>query len=291
MEQDKIYLLIATFLFAIGFVYGFYTILRGHKYQGLLLFAFIIGGFAFQTLGLNIRGAKVMSCPLGNLFEIIQFISWSLIMAYIIIRYVLKLQLLELFTTFIASALSFFSFLYPQWDKPYENSLFGGNKWIEMHAALAVFSYGIYALMAAVAVMYLIQHYSLKRKLPSKVYNFLPSISSSLEGSYKLLLTALLFYSISAVVGSMYWFQDFESISKLKFTMTIALWAFSISLVFLRKKDVVFGEVFAWLCLLLFNFAILTVLPIDNRSSNKTRDTSGIVELHESSQEAVLNLK
>jgi hypothetical protein len=89
----------------------------------------------------------------------------------------------------------------------------------------------------------------------------------------------------------MYWFQDFESISKLKFTMTIALWAFSISLVFLRKKDVVFGEVFAWLCLLLFNFAILTVLPIDNRSSNKTRDTSGIVELHESSQEAVLNLK
>lgn len=264
---DKFYLLLATILYGLGFIYGFIILLQGKRYQGLLLLGFIIGGFFLQTLGLNIRGATVKACPLGNLFEVLQFISWSLIMAFILIRYVLKLKLLGLFTTGLACSLNILSHLFPHWDKPYEESPFAGNHWIELHAALAVFSYGIYALMGVVAIMYLIQHYSLKLKLPSKVYNFLPSISDSLNACTKIQCTALIFYSLSCIVGSVYWAKDFASISLFKISITLLLWLFSFILLIIHRKHWVYGKQFVILCFLLFSLSIVSLIKIEKKES------------------------
>jgi ABC-type uncharacterized transport system permease subunit len=272
METDRNYLLIATVLYGLGFLYGFVTILKGKKYQGLLLLGFVIGGFFTQTMGLNLRGAKVGSCPLGNLFEVIQFISWSLIMTFILIRYVFKLNLLGLFTTGLASILGFLSFVFPEWDRPYEHSLFNGNHWIELHASLAVYSYGVYALMGTVSIMYLLQHYSLKLKLPSKCYNFLPSIKESQNAIVKLLTTAMLFYSLASFVGVVYWVQNFQLVSSLKMVITLALWAITITLFISYKKNKIYGKKFAWSCIALFIIAFLSLIPVESdvqKSHNK----------------------
>ena len=193
-------------------------------------------------------------------------------MAFILIRYVLKLQLLGLFTTGFAFFLNVLSFIFPKWDQPYDVSPFAGNHWIELHAALAVFSYGIYALMGAVATMYLIQHYSLKFKLPSRFYNFLPSISESLNACSKMQVTALVFYSLSSIVGAFHWVIDFQSVSIYKLSATLLLWLFSFILLVIHRKNWVYGKQFVILCLTLFFISILSLIPIDTTNENSRDD-------------------
>ena len=45
-------------------------------------------------------------------------------------------------------SVSLISLAFPAWDGTRSNNLFGGNPWIEFHAALALFSYGVFALLA-----------------------------------------------------------------------------------------------------------------------------------------------
>ena len=66
-----------------------------------------------QTRGLYLRGLSTHACPLGNGMERIQFIAWSFVLTYLIIRLIFKLQLLGLFTSGLAAVLSFIS-LFPK---------------------------------------------------------------------------------------------------------------------------------------------------------------------------------
>ena len=56
---------------------------------------FIVFGFFVQTRALYLRGLEVHGCPLGNTLERVQFILWSLILTYLILRVLWRLNLLH----------------------------------------------------------------------------------------------------------------------------------------------------------------------------------------------------
>ena len=155
------------------------------------MFILLCTGFLLQTLGLNLRGMEVKGCPLGNSFEITQFICWSFVLLYFIIGPVFRLRLLGFFTAGLASGLSGIALLIPAWDRDYPPGIFGGNPWIELHAALAIFSYGVFALVALVSVMFLIQQHGLKKKQFKGIYAYLPSVQQLDTIAYRLLLTGV----------------------------------------------------------------------------------------------------
>ena len=107
------------------------------------------------------RGQLVKGCPLGNGMERIQFILWSLVVGYLIIRVLFRLNLLGSFAAGVACLGGALSLLFPTLDSPYwEKEGYDGlfsNHWVELHASVAIFSYGIFGLLATVSVMYLIQ--------------------------------------------------------------------------------------------------------------------------------------
>ena len=77
---DRTAFAIGAAIYGAAFLLGLVTLLLRKPYSRAAMFALLTGGFLMQTLGLNLRGAEIKACPLGNSFEIAQFISWSLVM-------------------------------------------------------------------------------------------------------------------------------------------------------------------------------------------------------------------
>ena len=69
---------VAAAIYGGAFIYGLIALLAKRAYSRAVMFALLVGGFLIQTLGLNLRGAAIKACPLGNPFEIAQFLAWSL---------------------------------------------------------------------------------------------------------------------------------------------------------------------------------------------------------------------
>jgi ABC-type uncharacterized transport system permease subunit len=241
-------------------------------YMGAFLFALLIGGFLFQTLGLNLRGAAIKGCPLGNIFEISQFIVWSLMILYFIIGPAFRLRLLGLFTAGLAGMWGGATLLVPSWDMPYPLGLFGGNPWIELHAALAIFSYGIFAIVALVSVMFLVQQHGLKKKQFKGVYQYLPSVQQLDLMAKRLLITGVLVLTAALIFGAVFWISHPEGVPVFKLSSTCLVWAGYLTVVVLRIQKRLVTRRHALASIGLFLFALASLWPVQSARDTKHRE-------------------
>ncbi len=242
---------------------------RRREFPRRYVFACVLTGFILQTIGLHQRGMSVQSCPIGNPFEVLQFISWSIILIYILTGPVFRMSLLGSFSASLAAVLGLISFAIPSWDKPYTpGRLFGGDPWIEAHASIALFSYGLFAMLALTSVMYLLQNYGLKRKRTKGIFSLLPSIVQLELVSLRLLQLACTFYTVSLIIGSVSWIPAWREISLVKFGTTILLWIGYVGLLLARHQRWVRIHRAAWIAILLFLIALLILWPVEaNRAA------------------------
>ena len=263
-NESRDLLWLAAILYGIGLVSGLRLVSKTNKLvSSLVPLAIIIAGFVAQTQGLAMRGQLVKGCPLGNGMERIQFILWSLVVGYLIIRLLFRLNLLGSFAAGVASLGGALSLLFPTLDSPYwEKDGYDGlfsNHWVELHASVAIFSYGIFGLLATVSVMYLIQQKALRTKRSGSLAPFLPSIQQLETAGSRLLLIGSVFLTSSIVVGSLDWTRPTGSVSYAKVVITIALWLAYCSLWYLHFRQKLFGKKFAKACITLFAVAILSL--------------------------------
>jgi ABC-type uncharacterized transport system permease subunit len=260
---DRTWLWAAAGLYASGFLLGTAKLLRQGGPAGIATYTLIALGYAVQLIGLGLRGKAVGGCPLGNQFEIFQFTAWSAITLYLAIGVTFRHSMLGYFTACLAAALTLLSLAIPSWDATQRVHIFGHNPWIELHAALAVFSYGVFGLLALTSVMYLFRNYSLKRKHPGGWFSFLPSILDLDHIGVRLLGAGVAILAVSLAVGSAYWLRDFESVDVAKLVVTFAvLAAYGLTLA-LRLSGRLLAKRFAWTCLVLFAAALLSLGPVD----------------------------
>ena len=103
-NESRDLLWLAVILYGVGLVLGLRLASKTNKLvSSFLPLAIIITGFVAQTQGLALRGQLVKGCPLGNGMERIQFILWSLVLGYLIIRVLFRLNLLGSFAAGVAS--------------------------------------------------------------------------------------------------------------------------------------------------------------------------------------------
>ncbi len=263
-NESRDLLWLAAILYGIGLVSGLRLVSKNNKLvSSLVPLAIIIAGFVAQTQGLAMRGQLVKGCPLGNGMERIQFILWSLVVGYLIIRLLFRLNLLGSFAAGVASLGGALSLLIPSldsayWEKEGYDGIFS-NHWVELHASVAIFSYGIFGLLATVSVMYLIQQKALRTKRSGSLAPFLPSIQQLETAGSRLLLIGSVFLTSSIVVGSLDWTRPTGSVSYAKVVITIALWLAYCSLWYLHFRQKLFGKKFAKACIILFAVAILSL--------------------------------
>jgi len=275
---DRSWLWIAAGFYLAGLVLGTISLLRGERQSNKVINTIIVLGYVAQLVGLYARGRVVGGCPLGNYFEIFQFTAWSAISLYLVVGVTFRSSLLGYFTSCLAAVLTTLSLAIPAWDATRRSQIFGGNPWIELHAALALFSYGVFALLALTALMLVLRHYSLKAKRISGWFSFLPSILDLDHISVRLLVTGVVLMTASLIGGAVYWLRDVSSVNLTKLVITVAIWlAYCIALA-LRLHGNLLARRFAWTCLALFGAALVSLKPVDaSRHPPSLPTPSGVV--------------
>src|SRR5688572_5671672 len=261
--SDRTWLWAAAGFYFAGFALGTIALLRNGRPAGSITYALIALGYALQLIGLGVRGRAVGGCPLGNQFEFYQFIAWSAITLYLVVGVTFRNSLLGYFTSSLAAALTTVSLAIPAWDATQRTHIFGSNPWIELHAALAVFSYGVFGLLALTSILFLLRNHSLKSKHLGGWFSFLPSILDLDHIGVRLLVAGVTILAISLGVGSVYWVRDMASVNLTKLIVTVLVWlAYAVALV-LRVRGVLLATRFSWTCLALFIAALISLGPVD----------------------------
>ena len=160
--------------------------------------------------------------------------------------------------------------------------LFGGNPWIELHAALAMFSYGMLGILALMSSMFLVQQYALKRKVNFPIASILPSVRElDILGS-RLLIAGMSLMTLALGVGFLFWFQNADAISPTKLITTSIIWLAYIAVGVLRLRAQLAAKRFAQSTVLLFACIILSIGPIsgDPISEQTEKDMSSVEVTH-----------
>jgi len=271
LPYDRALLWLAALLYLAGFAAGCIALVRAQQSSRtrLLLNLLLAAGLLLQTIGLHIRGMAVGGCPLGNKFEIVQFVGWSGIVLYFMVGPAFRVSLLGLFTAGYTACLTLFSLLISAWDITRGEKLFGNNPWIELHAALAVFSYGAFGLLALTSIMHLLQNWSLKHKQLNNLFWFLPSVVQLDQINFRLMLAGETLLTISLAVGASWWLRDIASVNTSKLAITLAVWlAYGVALG-LRWRHRLVSVRFAWVCLVMFVLALLALGPVNSSRQHK----------------------
>lgn len=276
---DRNAFMVAAAIYGAAFLYGLIVLLGKRAYSRAVMFALLVGGFLIQTLGLNLRGAAIKACPLGNPFEIAQFLAWSLILLFFIIGPAFRLRLLGFFTAGLTTVLAGGAFLLPSWDRAYPPGIFGGNPWIELHASLAIFSYGVFAILSLVSMMFLIQQRGLKKKQFKGVYQYLPSVQKLDLMAKRLLITGVIVLSASLIFGAVFWIENSKLVSVFKLTATCLVWLGYLTVFILRLQKKLVTRRHALASIGLFALAMASLWPV--QSAHDTEIPASEVEVSE----------
>lgn len=246
-----------SFLTAVGFL------IRGERYPQWVMVAAAASGLLMQTAGLYQRGLVQGHCPLGNPTEILQFVAWSTMILYLVVGPAFRVSLLGMFASGLVALLSILSLSVPGWDHAYTVTPFGITPLAEAHAALALFSYGVFGLLAATSGMYLMQSYGLGAGATQRVFQLLPSIVELEKINFRLLILGTLLFSLAMAMGAWGWLAKEMNVPGLKLTFAVVVWV-AYGVVFaVRSRHWLIARPFAWSCLFLFGLALLTLWPVD----------------------------
>lgn len=238
----------------------------------------ILVGWLIQSAGLWSLGIEAGSCPVRNPFEVLQFVSWSIVIIYLFTGQVFRLSLFGTGSASLAAIIGFIAFLIPGGTHIGPYSHLGGDPLIEAHAALALFSYGIFGLLAVLSALYLLQNHSLKSKKGSGIFRFLPSIVEMDIVLMRLLIMACAVYSVSILIGALYWVGHMDQVSIPKILFTSALWIAYCVVLILRASQRLFGTNLAWTCVALMLGALFILWPVeasrDHGFDQQTREVS-----------------
>lgn len=260
---DRTWLWLAAGFYLVGFLLGTWSLLRTGRPSGVLIYALIVIGYAVQLIGLGVRGRAVGGCPLGNTFELFQFTAWSAITLYLVVGVTFRSGLLGYFTSCLAAALTIVSLITPSWDATRRAHIFGGNTLVELHAALALFSYGVFGLLALTSLMFLLRHFSLKSKQLGGMFSFLPSILDLDHIGVRLLIAGVSILGVSLAMGLFFWARGLAPVDAGKFIAPLMVWAAYALALALRLRGRLLSIRFAWTCLTLFAVALLSLGPVD----------------------------
>ena len=261
--SDRQWLWCAAGFYIVGFLLGTASIVRGGRIHGIPIYLTILAGYLLQFIGLGVRGHATGGCPLGNEFEIFQFTAWSAISLYLVIGVTFRSSVLGYFTSCLGAALTILSLSIPAWDAVRRTHIFGCNPWIELHAALAIFSYGVFGLLALTSTLFLFRHFSIKSKRLGGWFSFLPSILDLDHIEVRLLGAGTALLTLALLFGSVYWLRDTANVGHFKLAATVAVWLVAAVAFGLRLSGRLLSKRFAWTCLVLFAAALLSLGAVD----------------------------
>jgi len=199
--MDDLYLILATLAFLGGFILAMTSWRReGDRPHGLNI-PLAIAGLIFQTLFLRERGELHGRCPITNGAEILVFVSWSIVIMYLVLGRAFRLSLLGVFTMPIIFLFQVFAITFLAVADPGARPPAQLDPWLELHAAMSLLAYGAFGLAGIAGVMYLVQDRQLKSHKPGRLFYSLPPIRYLSTALVRLLAIGTVLLSIGILAA------------------------------------------------------------------------------------------
>src|SRR5438876_3764032 len=103
--SDRFWVELALVCYLLGFGYSVYSLATNRFLTPRITFLAICTGFLFTTIFLFGRGHAIGRCPITNRFEVLVFMTWSMVLIYLVIGSTYRLSLMGAFTAPVESAL------------------------------------------------------------------------------------------------------------------------------------------------------------------------------------------
>jgi ABC-type uncharacterized transport system permease subunit len=255
--MERYWLVAASFCFLLSFGHTLFALGSGTFRPGRFNLAAMATGFGFETAFLFQRGQMVGACPITNLFEVLVFLSWSIVFIYLIVGPAYRLSLMGAFTSPLVLALLLLALLAPI-DAVSARVLH--NPWVEFHAALSIIAYGAFGLAAIAGVMYLVQERQLKSHRVSELLFNLPPITDLGAVNGRLLMTGFLLLTVAFGAG----FAADLHVASLKTGASIFIWALYGALLAVERMRFVPSRRIAAGSVIIFLVALVTLPSVSN---------------------------
>ncbi len=190
----------STLCFLVAFAMAYRALRHGHRAKPWIRFGLMGTGFAMQSVLLYLRGQLHGRCPLTNEFEILVFVSWSIVLLYFVVGPAFRLSLLGFFSIPLTAVFQIIALALP---KKAVASPRPPDYWLELHAAISLVAYGAFALAFAAGVMFLIQDRYLKSGRLGLFFYQLPPIHYLAQAIGRLLWLGLILFSIGIISALM----------------------------------------------------------------------------------------
>lgn len=196
--MERYWLVAASFFFLLSFGHTLVALGSGTFRPARFNLAAMAGGFVCQTIFLYLRGQQVRACPLTNLFEVLVFLAWSIVLLYLIVGPAYRLSLMGAFTAPVVLVIQLLALLAPI-DRI--SPRISTNAWVEAHAALSIVASGAFGLGCIAGVMYLVQERQLKSGRVSELLLNLPPITDLGAINTRLVLVGFIILTFAFVAG------------------------------------------------------------------------------------------
>ena len=88
--NDRLALAVGSGFYAAGLLYGIWSLLFRRRHSRFAAYSLMALGWLVQTLGLFLRSRGTHACPIGNTFEVLQFVAWSSTLLYLFVGTVFR---------------------------------------------------------------------------------------------------------------------------------------------------------------------------------------------------------
>lgn len=251
--MERAFLLTSTLCFLAGFAYVMYALGAKVRQPSRWNFVVMLTGFVLQSEFLRLRSAAVGRCPLTNLFEVLVFLAWSVVLLYLVVGPSYRLSLLGMFTAPFVFLLQVIALLLPSAAQApvYKKS---AGFWPELHAAISLVAYGAFALACVAGVMFLVQERHLKRHTLNSFFQNLPPIANLSVAMQRLMLAGFVLLTVGIVAGFFAGHTPAAIIA-----LAVCVWLPYGGLLVLRRTHRFSARRIAWLAVAAFTVALSTL--------------------------------
>lgn len=260
--DERFFLSLSCVPYAIASAYAFYAFGAKSFRRNHLNLAFIVVAFVLHSIFLFMRGEEIGHCPLTNPFETIVFLSWAIALNYLLIGPPFHISLLGAFSAPLILALNLFAMLTPTLDRPSGPQPQAG--WLlELHAGVSVLAYGTLGIAAIAAVMFLISNHYLKLRLLHPIVSRLPPVGKLDVVSQRVMVLGFLLLAVGMAAGFLSPTIKHDTVKATWSVMVLLGYAL---LLLARLKSWFSPSRFAWACVSLYLFILLTFWAINSVS-------------------------
>jgi len=250
--SDRVWVELALMSYVMGFGCSVYSLVADKSLTPRMTFWAICAGFLFTNVFLFQRGNAIGRCPITNSFEVLVFMTWSMVLIYLVIGSGYRLSLMGAFTAPVASILLFIAVALSP-SEPVAQKI-AVNPWLEAHTSFSMVACGAFALACIAGAMFLVQEQQLKTRQPSSIFFRLPPITELSVANSRLLWLGFILFTVGIGTG----FLIGGRINWIQAAWSILVWGVYGGIIVARIRHAVAAKWVAALSIIAFSLLLST---------------------------------